>query len=975
VSMSPRREGRSRTAATRLPNESQASRLLLGAIDGALAGSIFVVPMLLGGRHPLGQLVLVGLAVFAALAWAVRQTLARESLWHRSIGEWLLLGGAAVVAVQLIPLPPALLDRLAPSLSQIAPLWHPSTDASIRLGTWRQISLTPAATQGALVLFLAYGLLFLVTVQRLRSVDDVERLLRWCALSALLMAGFGLVQLVAGNGKFFWVYEHLYTDTRTVAKGAFTNRNHFAHFLALGLGPMIWWVQDSFHRRRKRSARAFGGSPEALDLANSLRVIGLGIVLFALLMSLSRGGALAALLAAAISVATFYYASRIGLRFVGTLGAVAVVIGVALTIVGHEQVARRLGTLTSASLDEIDRAGGRRTVWKANLRAIPDFAPLGAGAGSHREVYPMYLDAPQPGHYFSHAECGYLQVALETGAAGLALVLAGIGACAYWCVRSLRAGSSNRSLVCAGAVGAGLAASAAHSVVDFVWYVPGCMALVAVLAACACRLGQMAGGESHPGPTAPLSRPVLAAAIALTSVVGAWMLENRFGPALAYSHWERCVMLRRDAQDLLLFDGDPAEGETARADSETSEPRGKPASPARKRIIAELEEVIRWDPTNARAHLRLAQEHIRSFHEQQKDSANVMPLNMICDTVFRSQSETIPADRRLDSREKLEAWLARAFGEPYRLLDAAREHARTSLALCPLLGKGYLLLGELCFLEGGRQENKAACVAQALRVRPWDGDVLFHNGNEAVMAGDFERGFAFWQRAFQTGPDYQYEIVRRLAGRVYPMDVVQEIGILLAAFEPNLDGLRQMERCYRDLVPPEQSDALHDLRARYARAAESEAAEGDGRDTARLWIEAMGLYATIGAGDDCLRCGRAALKSDPNSYFVRARLARALAACGEFAQAQAHFEWCLKRRPDDRSLERELREVVHQATRQRIRAASGAGAAEAPAVQADARAAAPIRQASRPPAYDSPAPLPDRNSPSNPREPLIRSRL
>ena len=70
--------------------------------------------------------------------------------------------------------------------------------------------------------------------QRIRHVEDVERLLRWCALSAVIMASFGIVQLLAGNGKFFWFYEHPFTTTCDGAKGSFSNRNHFAQFLALG---------------------------------------------------------------------------------------------------------------------------------------------------------------------------------------------------------------------------------------------------------------------------------------------------------------------------------------------------------------------------------------------------------------------------------------------------------------------------------------------------------------------------------------------------------------------------------------------------------------------------------------------------------------------------------------------------------------------------------------------------------------------
>ncbi|NIL96134.1 MAG: hypothetical protein GTO62_03070, partial [Planctomycetales bacterium] len=57
-----------------------------------------------------------------------------------------------------------------------------------------RISLTPTATRGGLVMFLAYGLMFLVTVQRMGQLSDVRRLLCWFALATVAMAALGIVQ-------------------------------------------------------------------------------------------------------------------------------------------------------------------------------------------------------------------------------------------------------------------------------------------------------------------------------------------------------------------------------------------------------------------------------------------------------------------------------------------------------------------------------------------------------------------------------------------------------------------------------------------------------------------------------------------------------------------------------------------------------------------------------------------------------------
>jgi len=898
------------------------ARRLLGVVDGGLAGCIFVVPMIMGGRQALGRLTLAALAVAVALAWTLRQCLRAELTWRRSVAAWLLAAGVLLLIVQLVPLPPAILEYVAPHTSEILPLWNANADSPAQLGVWSRVSLTPAATQSALVIFIAYGLVFLVTVQRIQVLEDVERLVRWCALSALLMAAFGIVQLLTSNGKFFWVYEHVYRDTRYVATGAFTNRNHFAHFLCLGIGPLIWWVQQGLAGRRQRQTCEFRRSAkpsQASELRTGFRVVALGIVLFAVLLSLSRGGALTTLLAVAICLAVCYRAASIGPKFVVTLGAAALLIGASLTIFGHDRVARRLGTLTAGSLDAVDSPHGRRTIWSTVAKAIPDYAALGSGVGSHREVYPMYLEWTDSHKYYSHAECGYLQVTLESGMVGLALLLSGIGVCGFWCIAGLRAATSNRMLVCMGAVSASLAASAAHSFVDFVWYVPGCMAMVVVLAACASRLWQLAADKSaRQARPIRLPRHVGVVGVVGLLVLGAWMLDNRFGPVIAEPHWDRFLMLDRDSAGPLPFDMNEP-GTSATDDQYES------SLAESKKAVAELESVVRWEPEHARAHLRLAEAYIRLFHEKQRTSPNVMSVNQIRDAVIDSRSETVPPERRLDSREKLEKWLSAAIGDHYRHLDVALAHVRQGLAHCPLLGEAYLFLGELCFLEGGRNSAKSAYIAQALKVRPFDGTVLLHAGSEAILTGHFDQGLAYWQESFRRGPVYQEEIIEWLVGRVHPRNLEEETRFFIETFQPDLEGLRLLERRYRKVVQAGQMtpDQMAPLRLAYAQAAGKAARHAEAQEAAALWLEAMAQYGKLEDPARRLECGRNALRCDPNSSEVRERLAHCLVELGQFAEAKEHLSWCLRRKPHDESLAAKMEEVVQKEIRQGFAGATG----------------------------------------------------
>jgi O-antigen ligase/tetratricopeptide (TPR) repeat protein len=994
-------------------------RLLLGSVDACVAAVVLVVPLLMGGRHAAGQLVLVALAVSAASAWVVRLCIQQDASWCRSPGDVLLAAGVVLLVVQLLPLGAPLVARLTPHAAEILPLWNGASGAVDNLGDWRCVSLTPGATRAALPLLLAYGLLFLVAVQRIQQVEDVQRLLRWTALSAVLMAGFGLVQWATSNGKFFWFYEHPFATTSDAVHGSFSNRNHFAQFLALGFGPLVWWFQQGAARGRRRPFSAGRARrPGNFDLA-LLRVPALGMVVLAALLSLSRGGAVAIFVAGAISVTACYRARTLGTKSLVSMAAAGLLIAASLVIHGYDQVSHRLGQLTVGSVEQLDQNLGRRTIWAAVLRAASDCPLLGSGVGSHRDVYPMYLDAPLDVE-FTHAESGPLQVLLETGVTGLALLLVGIGLCAGWCVNSFRlcanplslrrnsrrlrtgaetsvafrsakerhfhgakgddatvidspvltaagikgpptAARTNRRLLaagcsdsphprslpsdrlplgetaasrcdthspsdrsqrialCVGAVAAGLAANLIHALVDFVWYVPACTALVMLLAGCAFRLWQLAAGtRGAPARRAAIGRHVaLAAAVALV-LVGAWMVGDGVGPALAQPHWDRYQIMES---------AEAAGGQLPPDGTGPAQPQDDALPAATAQMIAELEQVVQWEPDHARAHLRLAKLYLRRLDIRQRASESGMPLEQIGAAALAA---------RFPSDEAYRAWLARVLGDRLDDADRAWRHTQRALALCPLQGEGYLYLARMCILVGPNAAGgKPAYLAQALAVRPHDGDVLLEVGREASLAGNLDQAIEYWRQASRSGPSHQRQVIDLLMGRV-PID------FFLEKLQPDLAGLRLLDAQYGALGQPRQADhlcwlyrqcapnrwadrqaevlaaqawlqdQLRELRRCRLRLAETEAEHLAGTPAAAAWLEVASLYHQLGGADDELRSAENALRLDPSSLAARDCLARCLAAAGRLAEAEQHLQWCLRRQPEHGDWQDRLREIVKQ---------------------------------------------------------------
>jgi tetratricopeptide (TPR) repeat protein len=394
-------------------------------------------------------------------------------------------------------------------------------------------------------------------------------------------------------------------------------------------------------------------------------------------------------------------------------------------------------------------------------------------------------------------------------------------------------------------------------------------------------------------------------ATAVVLLVGAWMIGNRTGPVLAQSHWHRYRIMARAALDREPYDtqqGDPAAVEAS----------GRASRHALETMISELEQVVRHGPDRADARFELAKAYLLLFEYTQEESVNVMPLPMIREAAIHAH---------FPSREALDAWLARSVGEHCKYLDLALRHTRRGLALCPLEGVGYLYLAELCFLEGRDPATaKPAYVAQALKVRPFDGTILMAAGNEAVLAGDIEQAVDYWRRSYRCGRIHQRQLLARLAGRARPEHLQDEIAFFLNTFEPDLTMLRRMDQIYGRIA---QSEQLVELRRRHAEAAAAEAKRLKGESAGVVWLEARLQYVKLGDHARAVQCLRNALARDPNSYKVRYRLAIGLADQRQYAEAEKHLQWCLARRPGDPQLQGKLREIMRRRLERPVLTATG----------------------------------------------------
>ena len=482
----------------RSSTSSAAGDVLLKLVDFGLAGVIFLAPLWMGGRQPLGQLVYIAFVSLTATVWLLRQCTLDNGSWRRSLADPLLAGGLVLLVLQLVPLPESVLGWLSPAAAQRLALW--SADAPLQLGAWHQVSLYPNATRASLLLYLAHGMLMLVVIQRVGKVSDVERLLRWTAAAGAMMAAIGLLQLLSGSEKFLTFYQHPFRPADDAAKGTFANQNHFAHFLMLSVLALIWMLYDtagaagrsrsSRGRRRSGAANpaasfnlaALGERPQLL-LAATL----LAVTLFGCLLSFSRGGVAVLMLAVSTTAVLMACRGLVGAKTLVGVGVLGALVAAALWMHGMTRLTRELESLDTAVLgaDQL-----RQRLWTADIEGFLDHPILGVGAGTHAEAYPTYL-ADFASVEYTHAESGYIQLLLETGTVGVLLMLAAAAVCGWWCLGAWRKAESTRESVLAAVLISALVASAVHSIWDFVWYIPACFSITVIYAACLCRLYQM----------------------------------------------------------------------------------------------------------------------------------------------------------------------------------------------------------------------------------------------------------------------------------------------------------------------------------------------------------------------------------------------------------------------------------------------------------------------------------------------------
>lgn len=397
-----------------------------------------------------------------------------------------LIAALAVIALQMVPLPPTMLHIISPATANLQDAY-----ALEPFEAWRPVSIHPAATRSAFALALAAAFVFWASREAF-SHGGTRAAIRLLAGVGFVCALASLAQRATAPKTVFWMWS--VPDPRAAPFGPFVDRNQLATWLVLTMtvvaGYLAMRVSAHMADRMRHGSRA---ALVALFDGSALAIAGcLAAMLITLAATLSRSG-LIAIVASAIIGTSLSRQGRTHGVWIG-VGTAAAVFGVAAWLNVQGLAERVMATFAAPDPNAVSRL----VIWRDTMRIIRDFPVFGTGAGTFADAMFVYQQTARQ-VLFNHAHDEYLQILTEGGLMLMAIVLLGAISLTRAARVRLAADDGPHRFIRIAACAA-LAAVAVQSVWETGLRAPANLLLAAIVAALAVRPMDRA-------PSAPPERP------------------------------------------------------------------------------------------------------------------------------------------------------------------------------------------------------------------------------------------------------------------------------------------------------------------------------------------------------------------------------------------------------------------------------------------------------------------------------------
>lgn len=432
---------------------------MINRLRHGLVPAFLLLCLLLGGASAAGYWSNLGLQLggilMIFLAVAARRSAPLATPARQAIA--LLLLGVGLFALQLIPLPPAVWSHL-PGREAVT-----NGFAMLRLPLpWAPISMEPYKTlDSALWLLPAAGVFLGILLLGGYRASWIA----WVLVAvSIVSVAIGAVQLAGGESSGAYLYRITNVGAMT---GFFANANHLATLLLATIPFLAALYLSAIEKGR------------SVKKSSGLAVILLGtaaVIVVGLIGATSIAGFGLAVPVAGASVLLVYARKRRVPKWVPPLLALLLVGSVAVVFsapFNNNLTGQRAHTSQDSRL----------TSFTLTAKAASAFFPTGSGVGTFQQVYRTLEDQTAVDRfYMNHTHGDYLELALETGIPGLAIVALFI---LWWLRRTLSLWREEGADPFAKAATIAIGAMLAHSIVD---YPLRTAAMSAVFAACCALL-------------------------------------------------------------------------------------------------------------------------------------------------------------------------------------------------------------------------------------------------------------------------------------------------------------------------------------------------------------------------------------------------------------------------------------------------------------------------------------------------------
>ncbi len=715
---------------------------------------------------------------FAAPSCLSRQA---EGKWQCHSIAILLLALAAYGFFQAAPLPAGVVGLLAPGSAEVysgwlSPLALVPADAEVLNALQPRISVDPSLTRSAAWLSVLVAGFALLASHLFAQRSRLQLLLIALAVTGAIQALLGMYQLLAAPDATVWGIRSFLGGKPF---GSFVNRSNAAVMLNLGLAGSLGLIA---WRLAALTGAVFNGErfplSQLLDLAfDRLAIIGFttaGLATIGLLICGSRSG-LAGLVGGFLLAIGAVQSTHKVRGMIATLTAVAIIAAVTMVNLDLSALsAQRMSDTAEEIVDHSRFEDARFDHWPDALTTLAGQPVTGWGWGAYRYAY-LPFQKSHASAWFINADNLWIEVLVEAGLIGLALVTVGI----FIIIRSLTRLNLSVNPIDHGLVITGwftLGAMATSQIFDFGLRIPANSIMAAVvLSVVVGRSYMVVAKERDVIPRSNFRLPLqvgqtdihttttqrFARLSNLALVVGSvlWLLAaaNALAWAARSDKSVRAarLLLRENRTDLQAAETVSEE----LAQCVAVNPRHHPA----------LTELSRLELALARAHIAQKLHH----------SAPRQSIREIEKALTRAQLRKVWYSELTGNQDPLaiqtDPQLTQTLRDLSPRIAASRQHAIASLLASPLSPEARLAVVALDYASGDPDQS-TQLLHQVARLRKHSPTTLLTVGDFAAEAGDWDFAASSWKRAAHLRANTVRAVLQRVtaASPLRPNDVIPD---------------------------------------------------------------------------------------------------------------------------------------------------------------------------------------------------------